>query len=152
MVGLDEISANADNIRRAPDKQAPGASCVGYIPAFSLPSSISLRRSFANQRHLFFGRLGYPASKRLNRRLDHCSSAPPASSWHLRARAGRGRRRSIGRGISNNALWLWLSILFSKILYAVTQGCVGPHEVLLCNDKHEFRCHRNHIHNINANF
>jgi hypothetical protein len=47
MVGLDEISANADNIRKASDKQGPGASCVGYIPAFSLPSSISLRRSIA---------------------------------------------------------------------------------------------------------
>jgi len=30
MVGLDEISANADNIRRASDKQAPGGAGYSY--------------------------------------------------------------------------------------------------------------------------
>jgi hypothetical protein len=29
MVGLDEISANTDNIRKASDKQAPGAWVMG---------------------------------------------------------------------------------------------------------------------------
>jgi hypothetical protein len=39
MVGLDEISANVDNIRRASDKQAPDAAGYSYRPHATFPAA-----------------------------------------------------------------------------------------------------------------